>query len=294
MKPDSDRGLIEVWVVDNASSDGSADMVESEFEWVHLIRSAENLGFGRAVNAVADRTHAPWIAPANADIELVGASVEVMLRAADATVGAVAPRLMLPNGEVQHSVHAFPSIPLALLFALGAYRLPGVGDRLCVEGFWRSDRARLVDWAHGAFLLVRREAWEQVGGFDPRQWMYAEDIDLLWRQRRAGWATRYEPAAEVRHAASAAAIQAFGDARVERHLLATYDWLELRRGALIARAIGALNATGAVARWIAFALLRIGRPARYGDQHRHLSVYLRAHLAGLRGQRPQSSSRPQP
>ncbi|MDQ3758700.1 MAG: glycosyltransferase, partial [Actinomycetota bacterium] len=168
MKAEAASGRVEVWVIDNASSDGSAGMVEREFAWVKLITGAENIGFGAAVNEVARRAQAPWIAPSNADVELTVGALDAMLAAAaDLDVGVVAPRLVLEDGETQHSVHAFPTVRLALLFAIGAYRLPGVGDRLCVEGYWRADRRREVDWAHGAFLLVRREAFDSVGASTP-------------------------------------------------------------------------------------------------------------------------------
>ncbi len=67
-----------------------------------------------------------------------------------------------------------------------------------------------MPWAHGAFVLFRRSAFERAGGFDERQWMYAEDIEIAWRLHAAGYDFRYEPAARVHHAGSAAALQAFG------------------------------------------------------------------------------------
>jgi N-acetylglucosaminyl-diphospho-decaprenol L-rhamnosyltransferase len=67
LAPEADAGRAEVWVVDNASSDGSPELVRDEFPWAQLVASDENLGFGRAVNAVAERTESDWIAPANAD-----------------------------------------------------------------------------------------------------------------------------------------------------------------------------------------------------------------------------------
>lgn len=295
MAAEATSGRAEVWVIDNASSDSSPQMVRDEFPWVNLIAGEDNLGFGPAVNEVARRAQAPWIAPANADIELTEGALDALLAvAADREVGVVAPRLVMSDGATQHSVHAFPTVALALLFAVGAYRLPGLGDRLCVEGYWRADRSREVDWAHGAFLLVRREAFDAIGGFEPRQWMYAEDIDLHWRLRRAGWQARYEPAARVRHAVSAAAIQAFGDARLERHLLATYAWLVRRRGVVVTRAIALINAGGAGVRWLGFAVLGSVAPRRFRPQRRRLAGYLRAHLAGLRRRRGYEVSKPQP
>src|SRR4051794_16400109 len=205
LRADWEAGTASVVVVDNGSTDGSPEMVCTDHPWVELIEPGENLGFGPAVNLVASRSASPWIAPANADIEVTPGAIDALIRAGEQNpeAGAIAPKLILPDGTTQHSVQSFPSPSLSLLFGVGAYRLSrSLGDRLLIEGYWDSDRPRLVDWALGAFLLVNRESFDQVGGFDERQWMYAEDIDLAWRLEQAGHPSRYEPAARVRHAES--------------------------------------------------------------------------------------------
>jgi N-acetylglucosaminyl-diphospho-decaprenol L-rhamnosyltransferase len=248
-----------------------------------VLEPEENLGFGRAVNEVAHRTDSEWLLAANADIALEPGALTRLLEAGRSPrVGCVAPRLLLADGSTQHSVHPFPTVPLALAFNLGLHRLSsGIADRLCLEGYWDPDRSRPVPWAIGACLLLRRRALDEVGGFDQRQWMYAEDVDLAWRLRQAGWATHYEPSARVQHAASAATSIAFEDAQAERFMAATYAMLERRRGATRMWATGALNVVGAAARAALAAPL-----ARRSDQdalryaaHRR---WLHAHLHGLR------------
>src|SRR5205807_1357317 len=101
-----------------------------------------------------------------------------------------------------------------------------------------------IAWAVGAFLLVRRAAWNMVNGFDERQWMYAEDLDLGWRLRKAGWTARYVPDALVVHDESAATQQAWGDSRHERRHASMYDWMERRRGIVVARAAASINVLG--------------------------------------------------
>jgi N-acetylglucosaminyl-diphospho-decaprenol L-rhamnosyltransferase len=243
-----DEPLAEVWVVDNASSDGSVEMVRTEFPSVELIALDHNFGFGPAVNLVASKTSTPWIAPANSDIEVRPGALRALLDAADRQprAGVLAPRLELPSGETQHSVYAFPTIPFSARFNLGFHRR--VGDRLCLEGFWDPSRERDVDWALGAFLLVRRAAWDAAGGFDDQQWMYAEDLDLGWRIARAGYTTHYVPAARVLHHASAATTQAWGDERTLRWLRSTYAWTLRRRGLVRTRITAAINVAGAYAR----------------------------------------------
>jgi N-acetylglucosaminyl-diphospho-decaprenol L-rhamnosyltransferase len=252
LQPEANVGRAEIWVVDNASTDGSADLVRERFGWVRLIASEENLGFGRAVNRVARETTSEWIAAANADIALRPGALEALLAVGqrDARAGALAPRLRLPNGETQHSVFAFPTLVYSLLLALGAYLLvPALGDRFAIPGHWDSERDRRVPWAIAAFLLVRRAAWDEVGGFDEQQWMYAEDLDLGWRLHDAGWVTRYVPGAVVEHESSAATTQLFGQELAPHWQRSTYGAIARRRGVAYARAVALLNLVGAVLRW---------------------------------------------
>ena len=241
---------LEVWVVDNASTDGSAAMVRERFPWANLIASEENLGFGRAVNlAVRRGSQTAWIAPANADVALEPGAVDALLRAPG---DAAAPRLVLPDGSTQRSVLPFPTLGFTLLHNLGLSR----------------PRA---DWALGAFLLVRREAWP---GFDERQWMYAEDLDLGWRLRQAGRTLHYVPEARVLHESAASTSVAFGDQVEERWQRATYEWMLRRRGKAVTRAVAAVNVAGALA--------RAAMPWRPAWQRERSRRWARTHAHGLR------------
>ena len=276
LAPEVESGRAEVWVVDNGSSDGSTEAVRAHAPWATLVEPGENLGFGRAVNLVARRSGSEWLAAANADIALEPGALGALLQAGtSAEVGAVAPQLVLPDGSTQHSVYHFPTLPFTLAFNLGIpQRSARLADRLCLEGRWDASRARSVDWAIGAFVLLRRSAFDAVGGFDERQWIYAEDLDLCWRLRRAGWSVRYEPRALVRHDASAATDVVFGADKVERFMAATYASLLRRRGRALTWTIAAVNVAGAAAR---------------RDR-----MWLRAHRQGLRSPRAllQASSQP--
>ena len=198
----SGEGAGEVWVVDNGSTDGSASSCAS-VPWVRLVESDENLGYGRALNLVAERTESPWFALANADIALRPGALGALLAAGerDPGAGVIAPRLVLPGGATQHS-WAFPTVPATLVQNAGPVLAGRLGDRLALRARGTSARGR-VPWAVGAFLLVRRQAWEEVGGFDPGHWMSAEDLDFGWRMREAGWATRFEPRPLVDHESAA-------------------------------------------------------------------------------------------
>jgi N-acetylglucosaminyl-diphospho-decaprenol L-rhamnosyltransferase len=238
---------VDLHVVDTGSGDGSPELVREQFPDVTL-HEPGNVGYGAAVNLVAERTGSPWLLAANADTEAQPGALDALVEAGarDRGAGAIAPRLVLPDGSDQHAAYAFPTLGVLALFNSGiAERVPRLADRLCLEGHWDPRRARRVPWAIGAFLLIRRSAWDAAGGFDAQQWMYAEDLDLGWRLARAGWHTRVEPRAVARHAGGASTAQAFGDDRTLRWQAATYEWLRRRRGPARARAAYALNLAGA-------------------------------------------------
>src|SRR4051794_20296624 len=286
---EADSARCEVWVVDNASTDGSAEMVREEFPWVQLEASKENLGFGPAINLVANRTQAPWIGVANADIALQPGAVEALLDAgaADPGAGAIAPRLVLPDGSTQHSVFTFPTIGSTLVVATGAGRVvTSVGERNLLLGMFDADRARRVPWAIAAFLLVRREAWDAVGGFDEHQWMYAEDLDIGWRLHKAGWATRYEPRARVEHESSASTDQAWGDAgKTERWQRSTYAWMLRRMGAPRTRAVAAIQIAGQAARLVWLEPAARIAPKRFAHPRNAARWWIRLHRTGLKSRK---------
>ncbi len=280
LRREHDAGRAEVWVVDNASADGSAALVAERHPWVRLDAATENLGFGPAVNRVAARTATPFLAAANADVALEPGALQALLAAAATHpgAGAFAPRLLTADGTTQHSVHPFPTVRTGLLLSSGLAQRPAVARRLPLEGHWDPDLPREVDWAHGALLLVRRAAWDDVGGFDPEQWLYAEDLDLAWRLRRAGWTTRYVPGARVEHAVSAATAGRWDDhERALRTQRSTYAWMLDRQGAPRTRATALAHLAGPAAR---AALLGAGGrllpgrwTARTAAQHRWAAMH---------------------
>jgi GT2 family glycosyltransferase len=277
-------GLADVWVVDNASSDGSLELARERHGWARLIALDENLGFGSAVNLAASRTDNPWLAIANADVALRPGALEALLTAGerDPGAGAIAPRLVLPDGSTQHSVFGFPTVPHTAALASGLFHVSsGLADRLCVPGHWDHERRRRVPWAVAALLLVRRAAWDGIGGFDPVQFMYAEDLDLGWRLRRAGWATRYEPRAVVDHYSGASTSQVWGEDPSARFWRSTYGWMARRRGVARTRTVAAMNALGALARWAVLAPLAAGAREPWTARRRGLLDAARAHASGL-------------
>jgi N-acetylglucosaminyl-diphospho-decaprenol L-rhamnosyltransferase len=195
------RGPMRVIVVDNASGDGTPDMVRREFAEVELIEQPHNSGFSVANNVGIAAGSAPYVLVLNPDTRITPGSLDVVLGVLEerAEVGMAGPRLELDDGSFDHaSRRAFPT-PLS---ALGHFT--GVGRREGASGALAAYRAPEVesgpvDAINGAFMLIRRSALDQVGAFDPRYWMYMEDLDLCYRFERAGWTTWYEPSATVIH-----------------------------------------------------------------------------------------------
>jgi N-acetylglucosaminyl-diphospho-decaprenol L-rhamnosyltransferase len=193
----------EVFVIDNASGDGSADLVETEFPNVWLIRNEHNVGFGAAHNQALRLARGPYALVLNSDAVLqpgaLGAMVEFMEQ--HPNVGACGPQLRYPDGRVQPSRRRFPT--LATLF-LESTQLQRLWPRNRVlDGYYMADRsddvAQEVDWLVGACLCFRTAALEASGLFDERFFMYSEELDLARRLRATGWRLAYVPQAVVLH-----------------------------------------------------------------------------------------------
>ena len=205
---DEDHGVdLRVLVRDNGSTDGTPERLAERVPEADVDAGGENLGFAAGVNTLLARSTAPWFLALNSDAWPRAGAIG---RLVDAAAGrpraaAVAPRLERPDGTLEHSTHPFPSLGVAAVTAAGGDRwLPRpLADRLLLEPAWDHRRARRVDWAVGAALLLRREAVEDVGGLDERFFMYAEDLEWCHRAARGGWEVWFEPAAVVVHVGNA-------------------------------------------------------------------------------------------
>ncbi len=208
----------EVIVVDNASSDGSPEMVAAEFPAVRLVRNTENRGFGTANNQGMALARGNWLLLLNSDTQLTDGSVaELCGRVRHEPGLAIAHcRLVYPDGRLQHSTYRFPSLRRTLLEDLGLYKLLGTkraGEAL-LGGYWDHDEERDVDAVAGAFMLLPRAVFEQTGGFDERLFMYGEDLEWCRRVREFGGRIRFYPQASIVHLGHASTEMRMGDDRV--------------------------------------------------------------------------------
>jgi len=194
---------LEIIIVDNASSDGSAEMVRTEFPHVHLIVNEKNRGFTAANNQGLVLSNGRYLLLLNPDTVVVGDALATMVGYMDShpETGALGPQLCYPDHSLQSSRRRFPTVATALV------------ESTIVQEWWTDnqilrryymadtpdDAIQPVDWVVGACLLIRRQVYEQVGGMDESFFMYSEELDWCRRIKNAGWEVVYLPTATVIH-----------------------------------------------------------------------------------------------
>jgi N-acetylglucosaminyl-diphospho-decaprenol L-rhamnosyltransferase len=183
----------EVLVLDNASRDGSAGAARNHPATTELVALDRRRGKGENDSDLLQRARGRYCLLLNEDSELEPGATAALHAALSerADAGAAGARLLRPDGRVQPSAWRFPTPLTALVGALFLHR------RYTVQS--RGERIRHVDWAQSAALLVRREAAEQIGWFDPAFFVYSDEVDFCKRLRDAGWRTLYVPAAAAVH-----------------------------------------------------------------------------------------------
>ena len=198
------EGISDLVVVDNASSDGSAEAARKADADVKVVQTGVNLGFGTGANRGVGATQGEYVLILNPDTVVEPGTVKALSEALDRDPGlaVVGPRLENLDGSLYPSVRRFPDLTVAFGHAfLGLVWAANPYTRRYRMLDWDHDqRAADVDWVGGACIIVRRSAFDVVGGFDEGYFMYVEDVDLCWRLGRAGWRVGYEPAGRVVHA----------------------------------------------------------------------------------------------
>lgn len=196
-------GIGEVVVVDNASSDGSAEALAAADPECRFLPTGSNLGFGTAANVGVANTAGGYVLILNPDTVVQPGTTAALAAAldSDAALAVVGPRIENLDGTLYPSARQFPKLGVAAGHAfLGVVWKGNRFTRRYRMLDWDHAAPGPVDWVGGACMLVRRTAFEQLGGFDPAYFMYVEDVDLCWRLRRAGWTVGYQPAGRVVHA----------------------------------------------------------------------------------------------
>jgi len=197
------RRSLEVYVVDNASSDGTSDMVESAYPWVKLIKSAENLGFARGNNVAIRQCRGRYVALVNPDVIVFPGCLDALADFLDENprAGNVGPRVFNPDMTQQSTCRHFPTLWNNFC---SATRLETIfnGSRFFAGEhmfYFPHDRTLQVDVIVGCFSMIRREAFEEVGLLDEGLFMYGDDVDWCHRARNAGWEVFFYPGARAIH-----------------------------------------------------------------------------------------------
>jgi GT2 family glycosyltransferase len=206
---------LEVFVVDNASTDGSAQMVREKFPWVRLIENGENAGFARANNQAIRESKGRYVALLNSDTEVHRGALEAMLAFMDEHPEAAAcgPRLLNGDGSLQPSCHPVltPGREFwRLIFLDQIWRRATYNQER-----WNPTVPRRVEVIKGACLVLRRESLDHVGLLDDRYFMYTEEMDLCHRLLGAGYALWWVPYAVVTHYGEASSRQMAEDMYIQ-------------------------------------------------------------------------------
>lgn len=193
----------EIIVVDNASTDGSTEMVRAEFPKVHLLENTDNHGFARANNQGIMASRGRYVLLLNSDTRVLDNALEKVVTFADENreAAVVGCRVLNPDLTLQPTCFMFPSAFNMVLSFTYLYKLFAANRLFGRERmtWWNRDDVRSVDVVTGCFMLVRRLAIQEVGMMDKRFFMYAEETDWCFRFKQAGWKVLFTPHAEIIH-----------------------------------------------------------------------------------------------
>ena len=254
----------EVLVLDNASTDGSAEMARAHPAGAEVIALAERTGKATNDSTLLERARGRYGLLLNEDSELRPGATAALHAALEAhpEAAAAGARLLQPDGREQPSAFRFPTVRAAALGALGLAR------RNVQSG---GDAVREVDWAHSAAMLVRREAAAQIGYLDPAFFVYSDEVDFCRRLRDAGWSILHVPAAEAVHHEQLATGPA-AERRIVEFSRNRDRYVRKHDGAVAARAVRWLTAAAYAERAAAALVLPGHDPRRYW---RHVTATLR-------------------
>lgn len=223
IRADAGEAQTEMIVVDNASSDGTVDMLRAEFPDVRVIANRENAGFTRGNNQGLAMAQGRYFFLLNPDTELERGALPALLTYMDAPqnarVGIAGPQLVYADGSLQSSRRRFPKFSTALFEStrleqwfprnrfLTEYRLLNTDDDIVQD----------VDWVVGAAMFVRRAVYAEIGGLDERFFMYSEELDWCKRAKQNGWRVVFFPPSRVLHYEGKSSEQALGQRDIYFH-----------------------------------------------------------------------------
>lgn len=280
---------LEVIVVDNASEDGSAELVRTQYPQVHLLEEGVNLGFAAAVNKGYAQAKGAIIFLVNSDAKIEQSAFEKMIAFLNENpkVGIVGGLVLYPDGKRASCARTFPSITDKLILLSGLmdkYPQHPTFGRVDFHNF-TFDHPQPVDWVPGCLMAIRRTLINQIGFFDPRYFMYFEETDFCLKAKEAGWTTYILPSATAihKHGGSTAYQRARGEAVVGNQVLryqhrAEHLYFRKNYGLL-----AMLANCGAEVGWISLVYLRnlLSTEPRRKEKRRNMGRIIRSNLRAL-------------
>jgi N-acetylglucosaminyl-diphospho-decaprenol L-rhamnosyltransferase len=266
-----------VVVVDNGSRDDSTDRFRRELPECRVVTLEQNIGYARAANAgaAALEGRAYLIVNNDAFVERPGTIARMLEALARDRTALVVPRLLNPDGSLQPTVKPFDTPAVALVRASGLSRFVPNRWQPRWSTHWDHARSQAICAADGAVMLVHGEAWDELGGFSPNSYMYAEDTDICWRAVTSGWRVWFQADAEFVHLGNATASRRWSNPeRAERWSRAEADLVRERLSGAAAVTSILITACGLTARAALFRLA--GQRDRSANHRAQLRGYLSA------------------
>ncbi len=231
---------IEIVVVDNASTDGTVEMLRADFPHVRRVVNTENVGFTRANNQALAIAQGRYLFLLNPDTQLFSGALQEMVAHMDAhpQVGMIGPRLVYGDGTLQSSRRRFPTLATAFMESTILQQwFPR--NRVLTRYYMldtRDDETQRVDWINGSAMFTRRAVYDQVGGLDEQFFMYSEELDWCHRIKANGWQIVYLPTAAVTHYEAKSSEQVAVQRDIYFHTSKIRYWRKYR-GALVAETV---------------------------------------------------------
>ena len=255
----------DVWVVDNASDDGSAQMVRDDFPQTRLIESGENLGFAGGNNLAVNASNGRYILLLNSDTIVKAGALTTLVQFLDENpqVGAAGSRLLNLDESLQSSCHPMPTLSRELWRLFHLDKLQAYGRYHMHK--WDTIQPRRVDIIQGASFIVRRDVLDKVGLLDDSYFMYSEEVDLCYRLHKAGWDLYWVPESQVIHYGGQSTRQVAADMFIELYR-GKHHYFQKNYGSMAAAIYKLILIAAALPRLTLFGLARLHQPAKQDEE----------------------------
>ena len=283
----------EVIVVDNASADGTLEMLEREFPQVRIIGNRQNLGFARANNQAIEQSKGRYLLLLNPDTLFKSGSLHKVITFMDdhSEVGALGCKILHPDGTIQPSNDNFPGLFTELFRVVQLRRLvrnPKMRARIGREWgkilgrtlggylrlYWDTERIREVDWVTGAFFLVRKETMQDIGLLDEDFFMYYEDADWCYRMWQKDWRIFYFPFFEIVHYVGESDGEFSAQTFIERHK-SMHHFFKKHRGRSALFVLCVIISSGLALRWLGLFVMYAFQRERRHELRKRFFAYLK-------------------